>query len=522
MSLGRSFAITQTVCRLALVAGLVWGCATGPGAGMVVGQTPPTASVQLADQPDETPPLPAQESKRFAELKWRPKGGKYRIDTNRAIFQPRRDPKTGATVGGVEDDRPLASEKQNRDEAEAWGEVVVHADQFPAAELEQNAVSDLTPDDLTQPIRRHFRFELVRFDGTLTRLRRVAATRVLTDRGGPAVLYEGWLVPVDESPANPVRAVFTTLPEGFPAPPAPAAGEPAGEWLEANRWVTFAGYFFKLATYPGPGADPADPRGPGWLKAPVVVGKSVTPLAGPPAEAAGMALPSRYRVFRLVRDDAPISRDPGHWEEGAAWNRTVLHARKFDTAALGAAARTDVTFADLFQTGREDYQFKLVAVKGRLIRVKRMESSKRLAEAGVPYCYEAWVVPENEPRGNPVCVVLTELPDGVEPAPLMNRAVTVAGYFFKLFHYESAEPKKDDPTRHVWKAAPLLIGRGLTLAPDPGDGPAVWVRWFIPLVVGGVVLLAGTAVLLSRWFRAGDRRARAEYEAARVKNPFTD
>lgn len=509
MSVGRPTAGAQLGPRFALAAGVLLGCAAA-----VAAQSPAVPPPPPTDAIDTAPALPPQDSKRFNELKWRPKGGNLRIDADKAAFQ-RVDPKTKQKTWTIEDDRPLASEKDNPDESAAWGLVVVHADGFTAAELEKNAATDLTPDDLTQPLRRHFRLELVRFDGTLTKLRRVVPTKALADAGGPAALYEGWLVPVDESPANAVRVVFTALPEGIPAPPAPAAGDPAGEWLTLDRWATFAGYFFKLATDTD-----------GGHRAPVLVGKSVTPLPGPPAEAADVQLPTRYRVFRLVRDDAPISRDPTHWEEGAAWNRTLLHARKFDAAALAEAARkatgTRVTFADLFQTGRGDYQFQPVVVRGRLIRVKRMESSKRLAEAGVPYCYEAWVVPHDEPSGNPVCVVLTELPEGVEPAPLMNRTVTVAGYFFKLFHYESAEPRKDDPTRHEWKKAPLLIGRGLILAPENTDGPAVWASWFIPIIVGGVVGMALTAFGLSRWYRAGDRRAREEFENARVHNPFTD
>lgn len=510
MSSGRPVAAAQLGYRFALAAGLVVGCAAGFGRAQSPAVPPPAP----ADPIDDTPQLPGQDAKRANELKWKAKAGAFRLDTNKAHFN-RTDPRTGVTTWNIEDDRPVASDRQNADEARAWADVVVHAHGFAAADLEKAAAADLTPDDLTQPLRRHFRLELVRFDGTLTRLRRVAPTAGLVEGGGPPALYEGWLVPVDESPANPVRVVFTALPDGFPAPPAPAAGDPAGGWLEVNRWVAFAGYFFKLATDPD-----------GTHRAPVLVGKSVTPLAGPPAEATDPKLPTRFRVFRLVRDDAPISRDPVHWEEGAAWNRTLLHARKFDAARLVEEARKDtgtrVTFADLFQTGREDYQFHLVQIRGRLIRVKRMESSKRLAEAGVPYCYEAWVVPHDEPSGNPVCVVLTELPEGVEPAPLMNRTVTVAGYFFKLFHYESAEPRKDDPTRHEWKKAPLLIGRGVVLAPEDADGPAVWASWFVPLIVGGVVGLALTAFLLSRWYRAGDRRAREEFENARVTNPFTD
>jgi hypothetical protein len=510
MTAGRPTAAARPWSRFALAAGLAAGCAA------VVAVPRGRAQPSPGDAADPTPPLPAHDTK----LQWQSKAGKYRFDTgDRAIFK-RRDPKTGLLVERVEDDLPVASEKQNADEAAAWAEVVRHADQFPAAELERHAAGDLTPDDLSQPVRRAFRFELLRFDGQLVRFRRVAPTAAVAENG-PAALYEGVLVPVDESPANPLRIVFTAPPDGLPAPPPPAAGEPAGEWVATDRWVRFAGYFFKYAAIPGPGADPADTRSAGWTRAPVLVGKSVSPLPGPPAEATDLALAARYRVFRMVRDDAAMSRDPAHWEEAAAWTRTLLHARKFPQAELEAAALRDVSFADLFVAGsRAEFQFKLIHVKGRLIRVRKFDATGRLAEAGVPAWYEAWVVPDNEPRGNPLCVVLSELPEGVEPALRLSRAVTLAAYSFKRVRYESAEPDPKDPRQHLWKAAPLLIGRGLTPAAETGGGPGEWVRWFIPVIVGGVVFLAGSAVLLTRWFRAGDRRMRAEFEAARVKNPF--
>jgi hypothetical protein len=91
-----------------------------------------------------------------------------------------------------------------------------------------------------------------------------------------------------------------------------------------------------------------------------------------------------------------------------------------------------------------------------------------------------------------------------------------------LFLYAWAEPRTDAPTRHEWKRAPLLLGRGLVLNPEPADGPVAWASWLIPVIVGGIVMMVVTAFLLSRWFRAGDLRARAEFEAARVTNPFKE
>ena len=219
-----------------------------------------------------------------------------------------------------------------------------------------------------------------------------------------------------------------------------------------------------------------------------------------------------------------------NWEEGAAWDRVVLHARKFAPEAMEKAARRDVGFADLFEKNRLDYKLELVHVEGRLVRLRKLEKpSPRLTEAGVTVCYEAWIIPKDEPSGHPVCVVVTELPEGLEPQPaapgqkLLNKWVTFAGYSFKLLWYRSNEMRKDDPSENQWKAAPLLIGRAVTLRDDPAGDPGYgWRTVFVPAIVGGLLVIVGVAVGLSWWFRRGDRRARAEVEAVRDRNPFGD
>src|SRR5205823_250798 len=117
-----------------------------------------------------------------------------------------------------------------------------------------------------------------------------------------------------------------------------------------DRWASFAGYSFKLLSYPGPEADPKDAKAGGWLTAPLLIGRTLTPLAGPPAEATAIALNKDLRVFKLIQDDQPMVRDPELWEEGAAWNRVVLHARKFTAEQLEEAARKDLDFAHLFES----------------------------------------------------------------------------------------------------------------------------------------------------------------------------
>ncbi|MDB5311596.1 MAG: hypothetical protein JWO38_5798 [Gemmataceae bacterium] len=505
--------------RAALVAGLVAvGCAmlTGPAVGSAAQPTanPPGELGTV----DERPPLPPEQPK------LPPVRAKYRVpDQDRAMFLGYKDPKTGTVTGGIEDEKPLASEKQNQDEYNAWTEVVRHARQFTAAELAEHGVRDLTPDDLTFPsVRKYSRLELVRFDGQLMKARRVRATKALEAIGLEEV-YEGWLLPPDEPPGNALCVVFTDWPADLPAPPEILPGHMGGESVTIDKWVAFGGYFFKLMLYPGPGADPNDPRGAGWSKAALLAGRSVTLLPGPPPAATSIALDKNLRVFKLIRDNTPSGRTQSTWEELAAWNRVVLHARKFTPEDLETAANHDLKFADLYEPHRTDYKLDLVSFQGRLIRLKKGEPTQRLTEAGVSAWYEGWLVPDGEPRGNPVCIVFTDLPPGLVPKPLMNVPVSFAGYSFKLLQYESGEQKKDDPSKHVWKGAPLLIGRSVIIrGTEDADGPSTWASWFVPAIVGGLLLLIGTALTMSWWFRQGDRRARDEIDATRGKNPFAE
>jgi hypothetical protein len=453
--------------------------------------------VGLAQPPDadDRPPLPPDEPARPS------------IQAQVRFPNPTR-----RMFGGIEDDKPVRSEKQNPDEYQAWTEVILTAKQHEAVALEEAAARDLTPDDLLKAnARRYFRLELVRFDGTLTKLRRVEATKALQD-SGVAVVYEGWIVPDAESKANPVVAVVTDLPPGL---------EPAAE---LDRRVSFAGYFFKTMAYPGPDFNKdldKDEGGRGWLTAPLLVGRSITPRNEPFAP--DVKLDKNLRIFRMIRDDAPMATAHTSREEAAAWNRVLLHARQFSVEDLEAAARRDVEFHNLFKDVRRDYKLDLVYFEGTLIRLAKMEPSARMREAGVNTAYEGWLVPKDEPRGNPVCVVFTDLPDDVplpEKPTAINKWVSFAGYSFKLMRYESAERSKKVEGEFQWKAAPLLLGRGVLTKPDPRrDSPVTWGGGFVPgavAVIGGMV---SVALLLTWVFRRGDKKARREIEANR-QNPF--
>ena len=232
-------------------------------------------------------------------------------------------------------------------------------------------------------------------------------------------------------------------------------------------------------------------------------------------------------IYTRVQDDKPLATSGTNPDEYRAYNQTVVKANQFTATELEAAARKDVTFADLVRPVRKDYQFDLIQLEGRLFRLRKFEPEKPLLDAGIDVVYEGWMFPYE--TADPVCVLTTELPPGLEltepptdykpPVP-----VKVAGYYFKLFWYESSESDPDDPTKKRYRKAPMLMAKSFTPIPPPppGDG-GFWLSEFLPGML--LFLVAVTAVLmtLNWYFRRGDRRLASErIDRYQRDNPFGD
>jgi hypothetical protein len=475
--------------------------------GPSVGAVPPA---DKGPEIDDRPPLPARTDPALAERLQIP-------NPDRAMFAGRLDANRNPILGtGIVDFEEIASEKKNSDEYMAWNEVIQHSKQFSTTQLEEyeGTRRDLTKDDLIGigPPPRVYRLSIIRFEGKLVKVRRLPATKSLREAGTMEV-YEAQIVPFDEPPTDTVSLVFTELPEWISA----LRQKPMEEWMEVNKEALGAGYFFKVMQD----------------KIPVLIGKSVTLLPVPlvPKDQASklnsdnspinpINIDKNLKVYRSIKDDARVGTGSEHWEEAVAWNRVLLHARRFTPEELESNARTDLKFADLFEAIRKDYKLQLVKFEGRLLMVRKMELSQKLKSAGVEAAYEGWLAPKDEPRGNPVCIVFTDpLPEGLEPGRV-NKWVSFAGYSFKLMHYESGEQKADDPNRHVIKRAPLLLGRAIVSQLDPDRPSSISWSTFVQISLVVIFGLIGIACGLTWWFRRGDRRAKSEIGAQRSKNPF--
>ena len=244
-------------------------------------------------------------------------------------------------------------------------------------------------------------------------------------------------------------------------------------------------------------------------------------FAQPPDPCADTRIDPDRLHFRFVQDDAPVRHEGQNQQEFDAYNEVLLHAHRLPVATLERCANRDVTFLDLVKDVRKDYQFTLIYLEGRLKRLRRLEPTKPLAEAGVKDLYEGWMFPKD--RADPLCVLVTELPPGLAPGHEFDppRSVAVAGYSFKLIRYESSEPDPKRPEQGIVRRAPLVMGHAFTLLPEPeADAGASWRTAFLPgmlAIVGGVGLVV---VALTWWFRRGDRSVRRELDARRSQNPF--
>lgn len=262
-------------------------------------------------------------------------------------------------------------------------------------------------------------------------------------------------------------------------------------------------------------ADPPEVAPP-----PRLVGSVPTPQASAAPADKFRIDPDRYH-FARVEDDVKVRSEEENPHEFTAYNEVLLHAHRLPAADLEQHAIRDILFRDLVLEVRKDYQFKLVYLEGRLKRLRRLEPTKPLAEAGVKNLYEGWLFPQNGTE--PVCVLTTDLPAGLEPAIeyTPSKPAAVAAYSFKLMRYEAADPK--DPSRMIVRKAPLLMGRSFKVFPEkPAPEATEWWGGFLP---GLLAILAGiTAVVfgLTWFFRRGDRAVHRKLDDRLDRNPYAE
>lgn len=192
-------------------------------------------------------------------------------------------------------------------------------------------------------------------------------------------------------------------------------------------------------------------------------------------------------------------------EESNAYYRTLLQAKLVDQQTQKELAETfwkkreeelkrpRPIFVDLFKSLDSDpsiYRGQLVTLTGTLRELKKWEEMKGdvkdVNAYGLETLYEGWIFAEDS-QSNPTVVVFTENPDNLPEGPNLNIPVKVTGYVFKMYGYESKDPK--NPLRK----APMLLAKGLEKrnVPEAASFPMEW--------IAGVLIVLGLGVGLYVW-----------------------
>lgn len=259
-----------------------------------------------------------------------------------------------------------------------------------------------------------------------------------------------------------------------------------------------------------------------------------SPLALPMIRVTGSEQPLLWPEWQLVVDRAPpLSRKLlARLKDGtevpdfsgkapvpkAGWNlywaltQALLLAAQTPNEAFAKSAQGNehVTFTHLWQTP-DKFRGKVIPIKGRLLRVRKMEALQRVKNEGTPFVYEAWIAGPTK-HTNPFAVLFTELPEGFQPAEEMDRPVTFYGYFIVKVRYTAAKDVRQTP---------LLVGHSLVLGPASPTAPAgdqsygPFSRSVLYAVIGGLIVLTLLFFFFNLWFRRGDAQVQARLAEVR-------
>jgi hypothetical protein len=207
-----------------------------------------------------------------------------------------------------------------------------------------------------------------------------------------------------------------------------------------------------------------------------------------------------------VEDGTPMQSG----EEELAFGEALVKAFKTSQEAFQKSATRQLLYANLFYEPQR-HRGQVVHFEGRLKRLLRSDPPESTKLDGVQDRYEGWIFDVDNYGANPVCVMFTHLPSGLEPGDKLNVRVAFDGYFFKRYRYQDGEGKLRD--------APLLIGHTLVLresSQESSEGTlsgllmsAAWI-----LIIGTIIV----GVVLFWWYRRNDRELQRRLAAVNPPN----
>jgi len=273
-----------------------------------------------------------------------------------------------------------------------------------------------------------------------------------------------------------------------------------------GRLLVLAGASLVLSTTLGqePGQTPRPP---------------VTEPVREPTEEELVRLDKDFPEFAALKDDAPFAlagtvivdarRQALAIQEERAYEYVVAFAKKQPPERMAKYSVKDVPIENLYRAIRTDYLRELIHVEGYLSLVQTLKPTPGLESLDkIDQLYEAWIIPRGSTKL--VCLVISELPEGVQPGENQSKKVAFDAYYFKLWHYETRGAKDaKDPDKKQWERAPLFIGKTFVVR-GTTDADTTYTPGMLMGVVGGLVVLVLAGAGMAYWFRKGDKAARAE------------
>jgi hypothetical protein len=231
-------------------------------------------------------------------------------------------------------------------------------------------------------------------------------------------------------------------------------------------------------------------------------------------EASDQALPLSPALLKRVKDSADIRIDDAAFES-EAYCEALFKASLVSLGAFSNSAH-DATFAELFTDPRR-YRGEVIHYEGKVRHIRRLDAPLMLAGKGIKDVYECWIFGADD-GANPVCLVCTELPDGVKPGKQPNIPAAFDAYFFKRYRYQAVDSKPGQA-----REAPLFIGRSFVVRrvehPPPDSTNASYAdgsHTLLVIFLGGVFTTVVLAFVMHWWFRRSDRLVQKKIREVRT------
>lgn len=193
-----------------------------------------------------------------------------------------------------------------------------------------------------------------------------------------------------------------------------------------------------------------------WLAVIALPALADEPAKAPPAEPVKRLDLAAF----AIKDNMPIPL----WEEGntevKAYQMLLGKAWRTSAKTFAAAARKDIPYPELVREPGK-HRGEVVHVEGLMTQLRQRPAPRALDMEGLPTIYMGWVHDPAFEGHNPVTVLFTSLPKGLNVAEDFRQYVAFDGYYYKVFRYE---------TKDGWADAPLLIGQTPKLLKAPPVG----------------------------------------------------